>query len=49
MIVFVCILANLLIDIIVQKAGIIYVKISQEMPIDAIIRPTFLNRDMVGN
>ena len=47
--VFICILANLLIDVIVKKGSLIYVKMSEDLPIDAKIRPSYRNRDKVEN
>lgn len=37
--VFISILATLLIDVFVKKGSLIYIKMSEDLPIDAVIKP----------
>ena len=47
--VFVCILANLLIDVVIKKGSLIFVRMSEEQQIDAQIKPSFKNKDKGEN
>lgn len=47
--VFICILSNLLIDVVVKKASYIFVTLSEDLQIDAQIKPSMRNRDKIEN
>ena len=49
MAVFICIISNLLIDVIIKKGSLIFVKMSEDLQIDAQIKPAFRNRDKIGS
>lgn len=43
--VFICVLSSLLIDVLAKKGSLIYLRMNEELPVDAHIMPSFRNRD----